>query len=81
MLMKRNDTFESGHSPVGNREAFLHLLLSEDLDVLSTELGVSATTLSRWRGHELERVKDALGSLPLADELFDHELFERRIAV
>ena len=81
--MKRNDDIllQPGQPPVGNREAFLHLLLSEDLDVLSSELGVSATTLSRWRGHELKRVTDVLGSMPLSDELFDPVLFERRVAI
>ena len=64
-----------------NREAFLHLLLTEDLDVLTSELGVSATTLSQWRGRELQRVTEALGGLPLSDEIFDRELFVRRIAV
>lgn len=75
--MKLDEAF----SPAENRDAFLHLLLSEDLDLLSRELGVSATTLSLWRGRELKRVTDALGTLPLTDELFDRELFERRIAV
>ena len=84
--MKRHENlsaeagFEPG-TPIQNREAFLHLMTTEDLDVLSGELGVSASTLSHWRGQELKRLTDALGVLPADEQLFDRELFERRAAV
>lgn len=80
--MKRHENpfLKSGNSPIQNREAFLHLLTSEDLDVLSRELGVPAATLSEWRGHELKRVSEALGGLPVGEQVYDVSLFENRAA-
>lgn len=65
-------------TPPSTRRDFLQLLLCEDLDTLSTDLGVSAQTLSRMRGIEIERVKSVLGSLPGEDQILDREVFERR---
>ncbi len=79
--MKRHPDFHvSASSPLGDRDSFLELLLSEDLDALSAEIGVSARTLSQWRGTELRRVMAVVGGLPGEDQIVDRDVFERRRA-
>jgi hypothetical protein len=48
-------------------EAVLRLLRGEDLDTLSRELGVTAATLSSWRGGFLDGGTAALKSRPTDD--------------
>ena len=49
------------------REAVLRLLRSEDLDVVSREIGVTGATLAQWREVVLEGALGALRTKP-ADE-------------
>jgi transposase-like protein len=48
-------------------DAILRLLRGEDLDTLSRELGVTAATLSSWRGAFLDGGRAAMKSRPADD--------------
>ena len=65
---------------LSDRRDFLQILLCEDLDTLSSDLGLSAQALSELRGSELERVKCVVGHLPAEDQILDRKVFENRRA-
>ena len=67
----------AGSSPIGDRPSFLQVLLAEDLDELSCELGLAPAELSKWRGRELARVGTLLGKRPAERDLLDEGLFEQ----
>ena len=60
-------------------EAILRLLRGEDLETLSRELGVTAATLSSWRGAFLDGGKASLKSRPADDR--DEEIARLRAKV
>ena len=60
-------------------EAVLRLLRGEDLDNLSRELGVTAATLSGWRGSLLDGGTAAMKSRPADDR--DEEIARLRSKV
>ena len=60
-------------------EAVLRLLRGEDLDTLSRELGVTAATLSGWRGSFLDGGTAAMKSRPTDDR--DEEIARLRSKV
>lgn len=67
-------------TPLRNRRDFLQVLLCEDLDTLSADLGLSARALSELRGSELARLKTVIGHLPAEDQVLDRDVYERRRA-
>lgn len=60
-------------------EAVLRLLRGEDVDTVSRELGVTAATLSGWRGHFLTGGQSALKIRPADDR--DEEVQRLRAKV
>jgi transposase len=76
------------------RDAVLRLLRGEDLETVSRALGVTAATLTAWRGSFLAGGEAALASRPadgetleserlkarLGEMLLKHELLEQKIS-
>src|SRR3954467_1194093 len=76
----KTDTRDRGRfSAKRKTEAVLRLLRGEDLDTLSRELGVTAATLSGWRGSFLDGGTAAMKSRPADDR--DEEIARLRAKV
>lgn len=61
------------------REAVLRLLRGEDLDLVSRELGVNGSTLSKWREKFLESGLEGLRSRPRDERDSEVAALQRKV--
>jgi hypothetical protein len=79
-ISTKTDSLDRGRFSARRKtEAVLRLLRGEDLDSLSRELGVTAATLSGWRGSFLDGGTAAMKSRPADDR--DEEIARLRSKV